>query len=69
MLFKMLHRYRPSHCSSTRPAKCREKRFMGKGDYHASNVNSRSWDYLAYVHGVADAPLPEDQFAVAQVPL
>lgn len=41
---------------------------MGKGDYCASNVDSKSWSYLAYVHGVADAVLHKDQFVVALVP-
>lgn len=41
---------------------------MGKGDYCASNVNSKSWAFLAYVHSVAGAPLHEDQFVVVLVP-
>lgn len=41
---------------------------MGKGDYWASTANSKSSAYLAYVHGVADAHLHEDQLVVALVP-
>lgn len=41
---------------------------MGKGDYSASSVNSKSWAYLAYMSSVAGVPLHDDQCVVALVP-